>query len=119
MAPSIPSPAVNDIDQVAALPLALEIQHQDVVGAAHVLAAEAADVRGDGAVLGVPERALLGEGFRVGDVEGGALEGAVVEGGDQVVLHEDLAAAQVHQETTGRVGVFEDAEFGRGEEVRG
>lgn len=87
-------------------------------------------MRRDDAIGGVPQRVILGQGFRVGDVEGGAPEAAAavaavegvvvvvgVEGGDEVPLDDDLAAGDVGDE--GVLPAAQDGELVGADEVGG
>ena len=76
----------------------------------------------------VPQRVVGGQGFRVGDVEGGAAETAVVvvvvvvargaratlERGDELVLAQDYPARDVGQEG---LASAQDGEFGRAQQM--
>ena len=68
-------------------------------------------MRRDDNVLGVPQRAVRGEGFRVRDVETRAAQEAGVQRGDEGGLVEDRAARDVQEQAPfvlggwgGRVG---------------
>lgn len=74
------------------------VRDPQLISAIHVLDAERADVGGDDDVLGVPQGVVLGEGFGVSDIEGGASESLVVERGDQRGLVDDGAARDIDDE---------------------
>lgn len=65
-----------------------------------------------------PQRVIRRQGFRIRDVEGGAADEVLFEGLDEGGLVDDLAAGDVGDVGSSRVGLVEECEFGGGEEVR-
>ena len=126
---SIPLLPVNDINHLLPLPPPIQIHLQNLERAIHVRLPDAADMRRDDAIGRVPQGVLFRQGFRIRDVERRASETAAavaavervvvvvgVEGGDEVGLHDDLAAGDVGDE--GVLLFPQDGEFLRAEEVR-
>ena len=116
---------IDEVKHPITLLAPLEIRHQNIKSPLTILGTQPTDVRRDDDVLCIPQRVVFGEGFRVRDVEGGATQLAVVEGGDEGGLIEDLAAGDIDDEGSGSwavgvgVGVAgEDVEFGGAEQVR-
>src|SRR5699024_3525185 len=76
-------------------------------------------VRGDHHILQVPQWVAVREGFRVGDVQGGAGDGAIPDGVDQVVGDHEGTTADVDHHGVGfhlRQGVtVDDAGGGLGQ----
>lgn len=105
---SIPLLPIDHVDHLLPLLAPIQIHLEHLERPIRVRFAQPADVRRDDAVRRVPQRAVLGQRFRVRHVERRAseaasavasVEGVVVlvgfEGGDEVGLHDDLPAGDV------------------------
>ena len=125
---SIPLLPIDDIDHLLPPFPPIQVHLQDLKRAIHVRFPKSADMRRDDAVRRVPERVVLGQGFRIGDVERRASESATAvaavervvvlvgfQGGDEVRLDDDLTAGDVGDE--GVLILAEDGEFLRADEV--
>ena len=85
--PSIPPLPIDDIDHLLPPFPPIQIHLQDLKHAIHVGFAQPADVRRDDAVGRVPQRVVLGQGFRVRHVQRRASEpAAAVPAVERVVV---------------------------------
>ncbi len=74
-----------------------EESEEPVVGLPH---GWVGDVRGDEAVVEIPEGVPAGEGLGIGDIEGGAAEAAGAQGVDEFVGHHMASPGDVDQEAS-------------------
>lgn len=120
--PSISTLPIHHIDQFLAFLPQLQVRLQYLKRPIPVLRAQAADVRRHDAVGRIPQRMVLGERFRIGHVQGGAPQAAILaivsrtllERRDQIVLLQNLPARNVADEG---VALAEDGELRCGQEV--